>query len=382
MEVKRIFYLDHSTDFSGGQKSLLALLSRLNRSLFYPIVIIDKKAATLESELKKINVKFIKINYFNLKRLDKLLFPLLALRLFILIRKEKCSLLHCNTFKVGLICSVLSIVIKTPVIFRSRLGILVNSHGFVDKIIYQFSDLILANSFYVKRTFFERFGDDKKIEVVYNPLFLDYTLNEAILKTLRAKYFSDSSLFYFGVIGRIEPFKRQHEIVEAVSHLSKQKQNFKIVFLGSPPVTGGAEYKNYLVKLITEFKLEKFFDFAGFVMDINEATSLLDCVILCTEGEPLSRGIFESQFLKIPVIASNSGGNLELIEDGKTGLLYELNNPHHLATKMNQILESPKLKSQMVLNGYAFVSETFNPSKTVEQEERIYLKVLEKKREA
>jgi glycosyltransferase involved in cell wall biosynthesis len=95
----------------------------------------------------------------------------------------------------------------------------------------------------------------------------------------------------------------------------------------------------------------------------------------------LSRGIFESQFLKIPVIASNSGGNLELIEDGKTGLLYELNNPHHLATKMNQILESPTLKSQMVKNGYAFVSETFNPSKTVEQEEKVYLKVLEKKRE-
>jgi glycosyltransferase involved in cell wall biosynthesis len=111
-------------------------------------------------------------------------------------------------------------------------------------------------------------------------------------------------------------------------------------------------------------------------MNINEATSLLNCVVLCTEGEPLSRGIFESQFLKIPVIASDSGGNLELIEDCKTGLLYELNNPASLSSKMNELLDSPQLRSDIISNAYNFVVETFDPAKTVRQEEQVYKGIL------
>ncbi len=376
MNVQKVFYLDHSTDFSGGQKSLLALLSRLNRQDFKPVVIIDKKATVLESELKKINVDLIKINYLQIKLLDKFLFPLVAAQILYLIKKEKCKLLHCNTFKVGFICSLLSFVLNIPIIFRSRLGIIINSHGFVDKVIYKFSDLILANSHYVKKTYYERFGDDHKVRVVYNPLFLDYNLNKSVLDKLRRQHFQDPSVFYFGAIGRIESFKRQHEIIEAVRILSKKKRNFKVLFIGSPPVHQGDEYKNYLVKLIHDYNLEEFFEFAGFIMDINEATSLLNCVILCTEGEPLSRGIFESQFLKIPVIASDSGGNLELITDGKTGLLYELNNPASLSDKMQQLLDLPQLSAEIVSNGYSFVVETFDPAKTVEQEENVYRELL------
>src|SRR5688572_3701157 len=322
MNPQTIFYLDHSTDFSGGQKSLLALLSRLDKGLFKPVVIIDKKATTLSGELKKLNITYIKINYYNIKVVQNFFLPIVVLQLLMLIKKQKCRLLHCNTFKVGFISAILSWVVNVPIIFRSRLGITVNSHGFVDNFIYKFSDLILANSYYVKQTYFERFNDDSKVKVVYNPLFLDYSLNNSILQNLRKRFFSDSSLFYFGAIGRIEPFKRQHEIIEAVRILSMKQNNFKVIFFGNPPLNGGDEYKTFLIQRIAEYGLEKYFEFAGFVMDINEATSLLNCVLLCTEGEPLSRGIFESQFLKIPVIASNSGGNLELIQDGETGLLY------------------------------------------------------------
>ena len=99
---QKIFYLDHSTDFSGGQKSLLALLSRLDRSLFKPVAIIDNKAAVLEYELKKINVGCIKINYLNIKLIGTFLFPLVAFQLLFLIKKENAICCTATLLKLAL----------------------------------------------------------------------------------------------------------------------------------------------------------------------------------------------------------------------------------------------------------------------------------------
>lgn len=373
----RILYLDSSIDFSGGQKSLLALLSRLDRAKFHPIVAVDKKAEKMKSALKMINIEFIPINYCNSKYFAFLLLPFVAMRLFFLIHRADCRILHCNTFKVGLICSLISGFIPPHVVFRSRLGIVVNSHGFVDKIIYQRCDLILANSNYVRNTFLERFGDNGKVRVVYNPLFGDYSLDGVAVEKLKRRYFSEGSLFYFGCIGRIEEFKRQHEIVEAVRILSRGRTDFKVLFLGNLSLSGGQKYKENLEGLIEKYRLGSFFEFTGFIGNIYEATSLLNCVLLCTEGEPLSRGVFESQFLRTPVIASNSGGNLELIEHEKTGLLYELRNPEDLANKMERIMDSPDLRKSISSEGHSFVLTVFSPEETIQKEEQIYIRLVD-----
>jgi glycosyltransferase involved in cell wall biosynthesis len=372
----RIFYLDNSPDFSGGQKSLLALLSRLDRKKFEAVAIVDRKAFRFKEGLKKIGVEFIEINYGNRRFLEIFLMPFVALRLWHLIRTRNCDLIHANTFKVGLIAAMLRKMIRQPVIFRSRLGIIVNSHGIVDKIIYRNCDLILANSRYVKKTYFQRFGDDHKVTVVYNPLFADYSLDPDVVEDLRQKYFQETGCFYFGAIGRIEPFKRLREIVEAAKILVSKRNDFKVLFIGNVPVSGGGEYKEELVRAIKAYGLERHFVFTGFLAPIFETTSLLDCVLLCTEGEPLSRGIFESQYLKVPVIASDSGGNPELIQHGDTGLLYELGNPSDLAEKMAQIMDSAARRERMISNAYSFVQRTFQPEVTVKLEEDTYRQLL------
>jgi glycosyltransferase involved in cell wall biosynthesis len=378
----KIFYLDNSTDFSGGQKSLLALLSRLDKENFKPVAIVDRKALRFKEELKKIGIEFVEINYGNTKGMEVFLMPFVVLRLWYLVRTHNCDLIHANTFKVGLIAALLRKVIRQRVIFRSRLGIIVNSHGFIDRIIYQNCDLILANSHYVKSTYFQRFGNDDKAVVVYNPLFTDYSLDTGLVEDLRQKYFAERECFYFGAIGRIEPFKRLHEIVEAVKILAGKREHFKVLFIGNVPVSGGSEYKEELVAAIKASGLERYFVFTGFLAPIFEATSLLNCVLLCTEGEPLSRGIFESQYLKVPVIASDSGGNPELIQHGETGLLYELGNPSDLADKMMQIMDSDATRERLISNAYTFVKRTFQPEATVKLEEATYRRLLSGTRES
>lgn len=374
----KVIYLDHSNDFSGGQKSLLALLTLIDRSQIEPVVIIDIAAKKMESELKKLNIKFYKINFYNIKYLEYALVPIVVFNLLLLIKKLKIDLLHCNTFKSGLLGSILTLFLNTPLIFRARLGILFLSHGILDKIIFTRAHLILANSHYVKQTFTERFGESNKVSVVYNPLVDEIILKKEVQSTLSKQYFNNSSVFYFGVISRVEPFKRLHDVVDAAKELVRTRINFKILFIGAKSKADGDEYFNLLQSRIKENQLQQFFEFTDYISDIHEVTSLLNCVLLCTEGEALSRGVYESQLLGVPIIASDSGGNPELIVHNETGLLFRPGDTKDLAEKMNQIMNDKTLSDKISVSAKAHVKNLFANSQTIDREISNYQSLMSK----
>jgi glycosyltransferase involved in cell wall biosynthesis len=73
---------------------------------------------------------------------------------------------------------------------------------------------------------------------------------------------------------------------------------------------------------------------------------------------PLS--LKEAQLMKKPVVATNVGGNPEMMVGGKTGFLVEKGNPEQLIDKFSLLLEDKKLAKKMGDDGRKFVEETFN----------------------
>ncbi|MDX7019633.1 glycosyltransferase, partial [Klebsiella aerogenes] len=73
--------------------------------------------------------------------------------------------------------------------------------------------------------------------------------------------------------------------------------------------------------------------FTGFVSDVTEQLHAVDSVCAPSDRAPLGRVIFETQLYGIPVLASDSGGNSEIIENGVTGYLYSLGHIDELAMK-------------------------------------------------
>ena len=64
--------------------------------------------------------------------------------------------------------------------------------------------------------------------------------------------------------------------------------------------------------------------------------------------------------MKKPVVATNVGGNPEMMVDGKTGFLVEKGNPEELIDKLTLLLEDKKLAKKMGDDGRKFVEDTFN----------------------
>ena len=69
----------------------------------------------------------------------------------------------------------------------------------------------------------------------------------------------------------------------------------------------------------------------------------------------------------LAVIGTNSGGTAELIEDGVTGLLCELQSPEDLANKIQRLYEDPALYERLSKNGYDHVQTHYLPRQCVKQ---------------
>ena len=93
---------------------------------------------------------------------------------------------------------------------------------------------------------------------------------------------------------------------------------------------------------------------------VREYLSEIDVYALVTGMDLVPLSLKEAQLMKKPVVATNVGGNPEMMVDGKTGFLVEKGNPEELIDKLTLLLEDKKLAKKMGDDGRKFVEDTFN----------------------
>src|SRR5207247_10669662 len=88
--------------------------------------------------------------------------------------------------------------------------------------------------------------------------------------------------------------------------------------------------------------------------------------------EPFGIINLEAMACETPVVASAVGGILEVVEDGKTGLLVPPARPDELAAALRRILENPGLGRAMGLAGRRRVEERFSWASIAQRTEQVY----------
>ncbi len=131
---------------------------------------------------------------------------------------------------------------------------------------------------------------------------------------------SPSSKLRLGHIGRFVTLKAQHCLIEAVALLPKELQDkVSINFFGTGELLTANQ--QLAKKLIPDVEVI----FSGFVCDRDKIFQQTDILVVTSETEGLSLAILEALASGTPIIASDVGGNPELVQHQKNGLLY----PYH-----------------------------------------------------
>lgn len=99
----------------------------------------------------------------------------------------------------------------------------------------------------------------------------------------------------------------------------------------------------------------------GFVDRAVDFMAACDAVIAPAREEPFGRTLIEANAVGVPVLASASGGHLEIIDDGVNGVLFGQYDVHRAATVLQEILDDEMLREGLVRGGRTRAADRWSP---------------------
>ncbi len=172
----------------------------------------------------------------------------------------------------------------------------------------------------------------------------------------------------FGTVGRLyEPTKGISVLLEA-SKIVQSKVDAELLIVGS------GKDEDSLKKKALDLGVKALF--LGERSDIIELLQVMDVFVLPSLSEGFPVVILEAMAAGLPVVATNVGGNKEVVLDNKTGYIVKSGNPVKLAEKIKDLLENDQMRKKFGEEGFRRVKEKFSIDKTVDGIESLWKGVL------
>jgi glycosyltransferase involved in cell wall biosynthesis len=121
---------------------------------------------------------------------------------------------------------------------------------------------------------------------------------------------------------------------------------------GTLSIFGNGPIKDYLLNRAKELEIFEYITFHGYVSDVIEEMKKSSVIVAPSDSdEPLGRVAMESMRLGVPVIASDKGGFLEIIDHRVNGLLFKQKSYDALSKTLYDIYNNLSLRSSLAEEG-------------------------------
>lgn len=213
--------------------------------------------------------------------------------------------------------------------FSGKIGMLQK----IERTVCQNANRVIVPSQYLKKIVSGWGVSEENIEVVYNSKDIDHKIeNQSSQNTIIS-------------VGRLVSWKGFDTLIKIIAELDKDGVDLNLNIFGKGPDL------ERLNKLIADLKLEKKVSINHIAQ--NEVALKLanaQMFVLNTGYEGLSHAILEAMATGTPVIASNLGGNPELITDDENGILFEYNNKEQIKEAILKLHNDPELRQKFADN--------------------------------
>lgn len=250
------------------------------------------------------------------------------IQLMRLLKKQKYDVIHCNSPIGGVLGRICGRQAKVP-------KIIYTAHGFhfyegaplINRSLYKWVEMYLSRKTdilititkedYNSALHFKKLN--KNLEVFYVP-GVGINRNEIIntganRKELCENLGVEEDVFFIISAGELNKNKNQKIIIETISNIEDNKK-IHYILCGLGPL------EEELKELAKEKKVDNQVHFLGFRNDVIKLMKSCDLFVMPSYREGLSRAIMEAMVCGLPVIASKIRGNVDLIEEGKNGYLF------------------------------------------------------------
>lgn len=382
----KVLYITHCLEMGGANRSMLQLILELRDNYgVEPFVVLPEYQGNNRSikdylnnnhiNFKEANIRWFKhsnpfaysrrsviISYRKVKRLAKELQP------------YNFDLVHSNSSVMDF-GAFLSRELRVKHIWHFRefgdLDFFWNSvfGNFYERLTYRNAESYIAISDSIKRHFC-KIVKPSKLTTIYNGIKPNTNVPLSFHRNCKVQFLCA------GIYGEA---KNQLEVFRATDVLVNEYSitDFHVTTIGSG-VDG--QYAHQMKDFAKKHSIEQYVSIMGEVDGIAALASTMDVGIMSSRNEAFGRVTVEYMLQNLAVIANDSGANLEIIEHGKSGLIYPHNDYRSLAYAMKQLIQNQSMLSYLATNGRQRANERFLSTSNTKAVFSLYQDVIQSRK--
>jgi glycosyltransferase involved in cell wall biosynthesis len=235
------------------------------------------------------------------------------------------------------------------------------------------SDVLISNS---EAGFDNRFRRRRRnFRVIGNGLYMPrFEPRPEVVSRLR----EDLQLFRFsqlvGMVATLSAVKDHPAFLQIAARVVAERPRTGFLIVGDGPKRAALE------EMCAQLRLENNVVFTGYRADVDALTGLLDVACLFTNYRVISEGlpnaVMEAMACRVPVVATDDGGTVEILHDGVEGYLVKRNDVEISSRVICKLLEDDTLRRDMGARGRAAAEAKFSLDVCIARYEEIYRELL------
>ena len=371
--MTRIVYVTTGLSYGGAETQLKNLALRLKQRKWSLSVVSMLPPGAYVDELEAAG-----ICVYDLRMRRKVPDPRAVLRLASIVRRERPLVVHAHMIHANLLARITRLFASIPVLICTAHNII--EGGRARELAYRLTDSLADITTQVSEAGKQRYiqvGAVPPHKIVYIPNGIDtsrFQPNPMVRQAVREQLGCAPDAFVWLTVGRLEPVKNHLELLCAFREVTAVHPHARLLIAGQGPLQAATEQR------ITELGLAERVRLLGVRRDIPDLLNAADAFVLPSlwEGMPLT--LLEASATALPIVATDVGGNAEVVLEGKTGYLVPPKNTDALAQTLLRIMRlSEADRSAMGQAGRAHVVQNFDLERVVDRWEALYRELLQRK---
>ena len=364
--LRTLFVIDE-LDIGGTEQQILETVRRIDRDRFEPYVCCFRHGAKAR-EIEALGVPVL----HEPKRMKA--DPGLVLRLSAMMKRERFDIVQTYLWTANTWGRIAARMAGVRWVLASERNVDIWEETYkrvIGRLLARSTDRIIANSEAVRQYLLNRGGlAADKVVTIYNGVNFDRFRKPCDPAVRRRELGIADDVVLAGCLARVEPAKDHGTLLQAMALISNRVPKLHAVLIG-----GGSEEER-MKRMAHELGIGERVHFVGFRTDAAEWLQSVDLSVLSSVKEGLSNTVLESMAAGKPVVATDVGGNAEVIVEGETGFLVPSRSPTELGNAIARVASSRETMAAYGAAGRRRVDELFAVDAMVKHTERLYLDLV------
>ena len=264
---------------------------------------------------------------------------------------------------VAVLCKKLRLP-ALKLVYQQHMQLGLAKRGFVHTLRYRVLDAWLSPLPGLARQVLEKTHlSPSKLHVVPLGIELEKFADPALTRTVARQKLElqlPPNAVLLGLIGRFDDGKGQDFLIEELAVLRRQYPNLHLLLVGESTRNEGNAYREAVLRRVQELGLTEVVHIREFTPQPEIAYRALDISVTGSTNETYGMVTIEAMAAGLPVVATATGGTLEIVDDGHTGLLFPLHDAAAFEAAVGRLMQQPKLVQTLGQQAQAVTQATYS----------------------